>query len=192
MSVPPNTPTTVDPLRARFLDAGLRVLAADGYGGFKQSTVCAETGLTTGGFYHSFKNWKDFESALIAHWQTEATANIVTQLRTIGGPVDRLRALVEATKRLPHHTERALRVWSVKDSEVAEAITNIDHVRRQAVTEFVGEVIDDPEAASRIAAHSLMVLIGYQCSSTSAEDFEWTMNRIVDYTLSLRTDQTSE
>ncbi|EGD54962.1 TetR/AcrR family transcriptional regulator [Gordonia neofelifaecis] len=185
---------TLDPLRSRFLDAGLRVLARDGYGGFKQSTVCAETGLTTGGFYHSFKNWKDFETSLIAHWQTEATANVVAQLRTIGSPVERILAVVEASKRLPHHTERALRVWSAKDPSVAQAVSDVDRTRLDALTEFVADLIADPDEPARIAAHSMLVLVGYQCSDIGEADFEWAMHRILDRTLSLprKSDQTAE
>ncbi|AUH67868.1 MULTISPECIES: TetR/AcrR family transcriptional regulator [Gordonia] len=188
------SPSALDPLRSRFLDAGLRVLARDGYGGFKQSTVCAETGLTTGGFYHSFKSWRDFETALIEHWKTEATANVVAQLRTIGSPVDRILAVVEASRNLPHHTERALRVWSSKDPDVAAAVREVDRTRCEAVAEFVGDLIADPDEPEQIAAHSLMVLVGYQCSDAGPEEFEWAMRRIVDRTLSLpcKADQTSE
>ncbi|MGB3302678.1 TetR/AcrR family transcriptional regulator [Gordonia sp. (in: high G+C Gram-positive bacteria)] len=192
MSVPPAPSPTVDPLRARFLDAGLRVLANDGFGGFKQSTVCAETGLTTGGFYHSFKNWKDFETALIEHWQTEATANVVAQLRTIGSPVERLRALHDATLNLNHETERAIRTWSATDAMIAEAVVHVDETRRDAVTEFVTDVIGDAQMASLIAAQSLMVLIGYQCSGVSNEELSWSIDQIFNYTVSLPTAQASE
>ena len=57
------------PLRDRFLAAGMTVLGRDGYPGFKQAAVCRQTGLTTGAFYHSFRNWKEFEAALIEHWR---------------------------------------------------------------------------------------------------------------------------
>ncbi|MGB3696909.1 MAG: TetR/AcrR family transcriptional regulator [Gordonia sp. (in: high G+C Gram-positive bacteria)] len=185
--------STAEQLRARFLDAGMRVLARDGYGGFKQSAVCAETGLTTGGFYHSFANWKDFEAALIEFWKTEETANVVAQLRTIGSPVDRILAVLDAAMSLPHHTERAVRVWAAKDPVVAEAVVEVDRTRRDAVAEFIGDLIADSEEAARIASHSMLVLVGYQCSGISVEDFSWAMHNIVERTLSLpRRDQIPE
>lgn len=181
-------------LRGRFLDAALRVLARDGYGGFKQSTVCAETGLTTGGFYHSFPSWKDFENALIEHWQTAATADVVATLRTIGSPEQRVRALTDVAKELPHRTERALRVWAAKDPDVARAVEEVDQTRYNAIAEFAAELVADPDAPARFAAHSMMVLIGYQCSSIGAEAFEATLEHIRDEALALprKPAQTSE
>ncbi|MBM7365478.1 TetR/AcrR family transcriptional regulator [Gordonia hydrophobica] len=181
-------------LRRRFLDAAMRVLARDGYAGFKQSTVCAETGLTTGGFYHSFPSWKDFEIALIEHWQTNATANVVATLRTIGSPEQRVRALSDVAKGLPHHTERALRVWAEKDPDVARAVAEVDQTRYDAIAEFAGELLADPDAPERLAAHSMLVLIGYQCSSIDAAAFGATLEHIRDEALALprKPAQTSE
>ncbi|ALG86115.1 TetR/AcrR family transcriptional regulator [Gordonia phthalatica] len=194
MSEPSEAVAAAALLRGRFLDAGMRVLARDGYGSFKQSTVCAETGLTTGGFYHSFPSWKDFEIALIEHWKSDATAKLVTTLRTIGSPEERVTAVTAVAKLLPHRTERALRVWAAKDPDVAAAVSDVDQTRFDAIAEFVGALVADPDEPTRIAAHSMMVLIGYQCSNIDAADFEQTLGRIRDDALALprRSDQTSE
>lgn len=194
MSHPSDGTDSAQSLRGRFLDAAMRVLARDGYGGFKQATVCAETGLTTGGFYHSFPSWKDFESELIEYWRTDATANVVATLRTIGSPEERVIAVTAVAKRLPHRTERALRVWAAQDPDVAQAVEDVDRTRYEAIAEFAGDLVADPEAPARIAAHSMMVLIGYQCSSFGADVFESTLEHLRDETLAMprRTDQTSE
>ena len=199
MSRPPETPNpdipdpvgtdpataAADALRRRFLDAGMRVLARDGYGGFKQATVCAETGLTTGGFYHSFPSWKDFESALIEHWKTDATAKLVATLRTIGSPEERVIAVTDVAKVLPHRTERSLRVWAAQDPDVAAAVSEVDQIRHDAIAEFAGALVADPDEPARIAAHSMMVLIGYQCSNIDSASFAQTLERIRDDALAL-------
>lgn len=194
MSQPSEAGLAAASLRGRFLDAAMRVLARDGYGGFKQSTVCAETGLTTGGFYHSFPSWKDFETALIDHWRTAATADIVATLRTLGSPEQRVSALTDVAKVLPHRTERALRVWAAKDPDVARAVAEVDQTRYDVIAEFAADLVADPDEPARIAAHSMLVLIGYQCSSIGMDDFETTLARIRDEALALprRADQTSE
>ncbi|WP_051198184.1 TetR/AcrR family transcriptional regulator [Gordonia shandongensis] len=172
---------TVDRLRSRFLDAGMRVLARDGYGGFKQAAVCAETGLTTGGFYHAFRSWKDFEAALIAHWEVESTARVVDQLRGIHGAEARARALLRAAVDLPHATERALRVWSAKAPAVAAAVAEIDATRRAAIAEFTADLFDDADHAADWAAQSMMMLIGYQCSTDISPDtFARVLTRLLD------------
>lgn len=190
MSQPTDADAAAASLRSRFLDAGMRVLARDGYGGFKQSTVCAETGLTTGGFYHSFPSWKDFETALIEHWKSDATAQLVAILRTIGSPEERVVAMSAVARLLPHRTERALRVWAARDPDVACAVSEVDQTRLEAITEFAGALVADPDAPAQIAAHSMLVLIGYQCSSIGADAFEETLVKLRDEVLALprRTD----
>jgi len=172
-------------LRGRFLEAAMRVLARDGYSGFKQSAVCAEIGLTTGGFYHSFPSWKDFEVALIEHWQRAATADVVSDLRAIGRAEDRVVALKAAAHTLPHCTERALRVWAAKDPAVAAAVEEVDQTRRAVIAEFIADVVADPDVPDRFAAHSILLLVGYQCSTINEADFEAAMAHIVDEVLTL-------
>lgn len=185
MSESIETSLAADPLRSRFLEAAMRVLAREGYGGFKQSAVCAEIGLTTGGFYHSFASWKDFEVALIEHWQRAATADVVSALRAIGSAEDRVVALKVAAHTLPHCTERALRVWAAKDPAVAAAVEEVDQTRRDVIAEFVADVVADPDVPDRFAAHAIMLLVGYQCSTIDQVDFEAALGYIVDQVLAM-------
>lgn len=180
----PMTPANHDPapspLRSRFLEAGMLVLARDGYAGFKQAAVCAENGLTTGAFYHSFRNWKAFETALIEHWRREATDRLVAWVATHPSPLERVDALVEVALGLPHDAEAAIRVWAAGDAQMHEALTEIDTVRRSAVARFIGEMGVDDEHARRVAATSMLLLIGHQAAGTSLDQLEWSMRHSLE------------
>ena len=59
--------------RDAYLRVGLDILASDGYGALKQSEVCRRMGVTTGSFYHFFRNWADYTRALPDYWFTTHT-----------------------------------------------------------------------------------------------------------------------
>lgn len=167
------------PLRERFLDAGMRVLGRDGYAGFKQAAVCAETGLTTGAFYHSFRKWKEFETALIEHWRTEATDRLVAWLDVYSSPRERVDALIGVALGLPHSSEAAIRVWAAGDPAVAGVLAEVDAVRRAAVARYTCEIGVDPKHAERLAATAMLLLIGHESAGSGLDDLEWSMRHLL-------------
>lgn len=168
--------TTGDP---RFLDAGMRVLARDGYAGLKQAAVCAETGLTTGAFYHSFRNWKEYEKALIAYWRTESTERLVQWVQEQPSPHDRVDALITVALGLPHRTEAAIRVWATFDDDVRTAQAEIDEVRRDAVTRNFVELGIDDDHADLLARTAMLLLIGHEAAGTTPALLGWSMRRFL-------------
>ncbi|HNP56036.1 MAG TPA: TetR/AcrR family transcriptional regulator [Gordonia sp. (in: high G+C Gram-positive bacteria)] len=168
------------PLRDRFLAAGMTVLGRDGYPGFKQAAVCRQTGLTTGAFYHSFRNWKEFEAALIEHWRAEATDRIVARLDVALAPHERIDALIAVALSLPHRSEAAIRIWAAGDVRVAESLSAVDAARRDAVARYLREIGIDPGHADRFAATSLLLFIGHQAAGTPLEELEWSMRHFVE------------
>ncbi|WOC11931.1 TetR/AcrR family transcriptional regulator [Gordonia sp. MP11Mi] len=174
-----------DKLRRRFLLAGMTVLARDGYSGFKQAAVCTEAGVTTGAFYHSFRKWKAFESALIAHWRLEATDLLVESARSVTDPHDRIDALIQIALNLPHDTERAIRSWAAVDSAVHEALAEVETARRDAIAEM-GVELFGPELAERLAATAMLLLTGFENSANpSIDDFAWAMRTTTATALAL-------
>lgn len=172
--------TVASPLRDRFLAAGLRVLGRDGYAGFKQAAICAETGLTTGAFYHSFKNWKEFEVALIEHWRAEATDQLVAWLDAQPSARERVDALVAVALALPHQSEAAIRIWAAGDDRVRYALGQIDLVRREAVARYTRDLGVDDAHADRLAANAMLLLIGHQMSGLGLDELEWSMRHALE------------
>ena len=174
-----------DKLRRRFLHAGMTVLARDGYSGFKQAAVCAEAGVTTGAFYHSFRNWKAFEQALIEHWRVESTDVLVEAARNVADPRDRIGALLDIALSLPHDTERAIRNWAAGDPAVMAALTEVEAARKEAITEMGGAQYGR-ELSERLAGTAMLLLIGYENAATpSADDFTWAMRAVAEMSVSL-------
>jgi len=178
MTSPPAPQTS--PLHTRFLEAGMRVLARDGYAGFKQSAVCTETGLTTGAFYHSFPSWKSFERDLIDYWRRESTERLVDWVESLPSPHGRIDALIEVALTLPHRTEAAIRVWAAGTPEVAEAVTQVDDDRTAAVTRAFEEIGIDAQRAARLAGSSMLMLIGHEASGGDVALFEWSMRHTLE------------
>ncbi|MGO3327519.1 TetR/AcrR family transcriptional regulator [Gordonia sp. (in: high G+C Gram-positive bacteria)] len=174
-----------DKLRRRFLHAGMTVLARDGYSGFKQAAVCTEAGVTTGAFYHSFRNWKAFESALIAHWRLEATDRLVESARSVTDPRDRIDALTHIALNLPHDAERAIRSWASVDATVFEALTEVESARRDAIAEM-GVELFGRELAGRLASTAMLLLTGFENSAQpSMDDFSWAIHGITATALAM-------
>lgn len=170
-----DTDADPDKLRRRFLHAGMAVLARDGYSGFKQAAVCAEAGVTTGAFYHSFRNWKTFEAALIEHWRVEATDRLVEAARNVTDPLDRIEALMDIALNLPHDTERAIRSWASVDAVVHSALADVERARHRAVADL-GVELFGRELAEHLASTSMMLLTGFENSTDmSVDEFHWAL-----------------
>lgn len=167
-----------DPLRARFLNAGMRVLARDGYAGFKQSAVCAETGLTTGAFYHSFKSWKVFETELIAFWRAETTEKTAAWVLSLPELRARVEAMINAALDLPHETEAAIRVWATSDPTVRLELRAVDAQRVDSVVKALSELGINPEHARHLAKTASLLVTGYQCSSSQLSEIEWALRTL--------------
>ena len=171
------------PLHERFLDAGMRVLARDGYAGFKQAAVCAETGLTTGAFYHSFPSWNTYEVALINHWRDEATTRMVAALTAIDDPLDRIQTAIAVALELPHQTEAAIRNWAARDEHVREVLSEVDQERIEVIAAANRGLCMPPDQALHNAHTAMMLLIGFEHSGTPLEEFEWSMRYLIELTL---------
>ncbi|AFA75531.1 putative transcriptional regulator, TetR family [Gordonia polyisoprenivorans VH2] len=148
--------------RVRFLEAGLTVLAEDGFGALKLAAVCARADATTGSFYHAFDNWAEFTSALIAYWREEKSQRPIAEARKVTDPVERLTALMDVGLTLPHDSERAIRVWAAQDPEVRKHQEEVDLERRDFIAETYREALGDDFAAEEYATISMYLLVGYE------------------------------
>lgn len=62
------SPTKGELARRRILDAALKVIRQKGYAATRVEDVCAEAGLTKGGFFHHFAGKEDLAVAAAEHW----------------------------------------------------------------------------------------------------------------------------
>lgn len=182
-------------LRNRFFTAGMTVLARDGHPGLKQAAVCQELGLTTGAFYHAFRNWRDYTGELIGHWRVEATDRMVAQVQELTDAQERIEALTDVALALPHDVEAAIRVWASHDSGVAAELAAVDTHRTEVIADMGTEALGDAVIAGHMANTAMMLLIGYQMGTVAtADDFAWAMRALAGQMLLLTgaVDQTRE
>ncbi|MFW0797225.1 TetR/AcrR family transcriptional regulator [Gordonia sp. CPCC 205515] len=148
--------------RVRFLEAGLTVLAQDGYGALKLAAVCARADATTGSFYHAFENWAEFTSALIAYWRAEKSQRPIAEARKVTDPGDRIKVLMDIGLTLPHDSESAIRIWAAQDAEVRAHQQAVDLERRDFIAETYRDILGDDPRAELYATISMYLLVGYE------------------------------
>lgn len=68
MTVETLPPTKGELARRRILDAALRLFRRKGYAATRIEDICAEAGLTKGGFFHHFTGKEDLAVASAEHW----------------------------------------------------------------------------------------------------------------------------
>ncbi len=58
--------------RSRLIDAAIKVVREQGYGGTSVDALCAEAGVTKGAFFHHFKSKEALGVAVADHWRDHA------------------------------------------------------------------------------------------------------------------------
>jgi len=168
--------------RDTYFEAGLEILATSGYGALKLSEVCQSLSVTTGSFYHFFKNWGEYTEALLQYWLQTRTVQEMEYARSIAKPFERVSALVQIGLSLPHGAEAAIRTWSNVSGEVRPIQEAVDKNRYDIFYESTLELVGDPEQAHRFANWALYLLIGYEQASLPRDigSLEWVAKQLLD------------
>ncbi|MGW0037015.1 TetR/AcrR family transcriptional regulator [Gordonia sp. NPDC003376] len=167
--------------REAYFEAGLAVLSESGYGSFKMGAICKRLGVTTGSFYHFFKNWSDFTEQLLSHWYSSRTEIEMSVARTDADPLHRIKGLIAFGLQLPHGAEAAIRTWAAIDPAVATVLRQADRERYTIVYESVLALLDDADAAHRYASWSMYLLTGYEQATLppDVDTLEWSAQQII-------------
>jgi AcrR family transcriptional regulator len=132
------------------LDAGLALLAADGFLALTVDRVCAEVGRSKGSFYHHFGGVDGYVVALLDHWRESHTEEVVRRVERETDPWVRRRALMDQAFTLSHAVERAMRVWGAADPRARAAIGAVDERRIAYLAGIIAAVA--PEGRARLAS----------------------------------------
>lgn len=167
-------------LRLPYFVCALEILATDGYGGLKLAPLCRKLGVTTGAFYHSFDNWRDFTAQLLEHWHQERTTQLVELALAVPDPLDQLENLLEATINLPHQAEAAIRVWSALDDDVAVLQASVDRERYDVIYTAFMTLLGDPAEADLFSRAGMFLLVGFEQSETMRDipSLEWSLRMV--------------
>src|SRR5580700_5147470 len=147
--------------RGRWIEEGLRALAAGGPDAVRVETLAQALGVTKGGFYGHFPDRGALLAEMLDAWERRSTDDVLERVERAGGDVRtklrRAGALTFSDELLP--IDLAIRDWARRDPAVAERLRRVDNRRmdylRSLFASFCPDA-DDVEARS-LLAFSLLI-----------------------------------
>lgn len=143
--------------RDRWVDEGMRALAAGGPNAVKVEFLARRLGVTKGGFYGQFADRDELLAEVLDTWERESTDEVVERVDREGGDtaakVRRAGALTFSSDRLLP-VDLAVRDWARHDPAVAARLRRVDNRRMDYLRVLFGVLLDDPvdvEARSLLA-----------------------------------------
>ncbi len=143
--------------RQRWIEEGLRALAAGGPDAVRIEVMAKELGVTKGGFYGSFADRDALLAAMLDTWERESTDEVLERVEREGGDprtrIKRAGVLTFSSDRLLP-IDLAIRDWARRDEAVAERLRRVDNRRMGLLREMIGTFctdLDEVEARSLIA-----------------------------------------
>jgi AcrR family transcriptional regulator len=142
--------------RSRWIDEGLRALAAGGPDSILIESLARTLGVTKGGFYGYFDDRQALLEEVLDTWESRSTERVIERVELEGGDaMARARRAAELTfsaELLP--IDLAVRDWARRDGAVAERLRRVDNSRIDYLRALLGPVSaddDDLEARCLIA-----------------------------------------
>ena len=147
--------------RSRWIEEGLRALAAGGPDAVRVEALAQALGVTKGGFYGHFADRGALLEEMLDSWERKATDEVLERVERHGGDVRaRLRlagALTFSGELLP--IDLAVRDWARRDQAVAERLRRVDNRRMEYLRLLFGALCpDEGEVEARsVLAFSLVI-----------------------------------
>ena len=142
--------------RDRWIEEGLRALAAGGPDAVRIEVLAKRLGVTKGGFYGSFADRDALLGAMLDTWERESTDEVIARVEREGGDprtkIKRAGVLTFSSDRLLP-IDLAIRDWARRDEAVAERLRRVDNRRMGLLREMIGTFCTDPD---EVEARSLL------------------------------------
>jgi len=114
--------------RARWIDAALDALVADGIEGVRIDRLCGDLGVTKGSFYHHFNGRDDLLDAIADFWAETQPREVAAIVTDADG--DPMQQLLEITRPVADRDigrrDHAMRAWGAADARVAKSVRAAD------------------------------------------------------------------
>jgi AcrR family transcriptional regulator len=155
MTAPTRTP------RSKWIEEGLRELAASGPDAVRIEPLAQALGVTRGGFYWHFDNRQALLEEMLDTWERASTDEVLERVEREGGDarskLQRAGALTFSDWLLP--IDLAIRDWSRRDPSVAERLRRVDNRRMDYLRSQFSELCHDEEdiEARSLLAFSLLI-----------------------------------
>jgi AcrR family transcriptional regulator len=156
MAAPTRTP------RHRWIEEGLRALAAGGPDAVRIDPLATALGVTRGGFYWHFEDRGALLEEMLGTWERAATDEVIERVERRGGDarakLRRAGALTFSDELLP--IDLAVRAWSRHDPAVAERLRRVDNRRMDYLRALFGTFCADTAEVEARSMLAFSLLIG--------------------------------
>jgi AcrR family transcriptional regulator len=158
----------VSSARDRWLDEGLRVLAAEGAPGVRIDRIAARLGLSKGSFHHHFAGADGYKRDLLARYESlsvDALESAIGRVAVDASARDVLEVLTamirgDVAGLYRPELDVAVRAWSTTDPEVRAVQQRIDTTRIDALARVWGRAEPDAAEARRSALVPYLLAVG--------------------------------
>jgi AcrR family transcriptional regulator len=148
--------------RSRWIEEGLRALAAGGPDAVRVEALAQALGVTKGGFYGHFADRNALLDEMLDTWERMSTDEVIERVERHGGDVRaRLRlagALTFSSELLP--IDLAIRDWSRRDQAVAERLRRVDNRRMDYLRLLFGALCPDKDQVEARSTLAFSLVIG--------------------------------
>jgi AcrR family transcriptional regulator len=134
--------------RSRWIEEGLRALAAGGPDAVRIEPLAQALGVTKGGFYWHFDDRQALLEEMLDTWERASTDEVIERVEAEGGDaratLRRLFALASSSDELLT-TDLAVRDWSRRDQAVADRLRRVDNRRMDYLRSLFGAFCPDED-----------------------------------------------
>lgn len=140
-----------------WVNAAFDALASGGIDAVRVDPLAKRLGVTRGSFYWHFKDRAALHTAMLKEWRKGATYKLGSRIESrTTSPDETLKQTLALPQSSPSARraaaiEFAIRLWSLRDKEAAQAVKHIDHVRLEYYAKLYGEMGFSIEDARRRA-----------------------------------------
>jgi AcrR family transcriptional regulator len=148
MAAPTRTP------RSKWIEEGLRALAAGGPDAVRIEPLAQALGVTRGGFYWHFDDRRALLDEMLDTWERATTDGAIERVGEDGDARAKLRRLFALTSSTWVEIDLAVRDWSRREQTVAARLRRVDNRRMDYLRSLFGAFcpdVDDVEARSMLA-----------------------------------------
>jgi AcrR family transcriptional regulator len=133
--------------RHRWIDEGLRALAAGGPDAILVESLARTLGVSKGGFYGYFTDRRALLEEVLDAWESRSTERVIERVEHEGGDpmarAGRAAQLTFSTELAP--IDLAVRDWARRDAAVAERLRRVDNFRIAYLRTLLGSVAADDD-----------------------------------------------
>lgn len=149
--------------REKWVEAGLRALAAGGVDAVRVEVLAKTLGVTKGGFYGYFADRDALLEAMLDTWERESVDDVLAQIEAETPDVlERVRLAGRLTfssdRLLP--VDLAVRAWARRDPAVAERVRRVDNRRMQLLRDAISTIREDPDEVEAWSLLAFCMAIG--------------------------------